>query len=88
MKLSEMDAVADAIATAITNATRPLEKRITKLEGLQLKYVGVWKHGAVYAPGQFVTEAGALWHCNYQTTARPGESSSDWTLAVKSGRDK
>lgn len=50
-------------------------------------YRGVFKDGEPYERGDLVTWAGSLWHCNKQTSAKPGEAAEDWTLAVKKGRD-
>jgi hypothetical protein len=70
-----------------------LENKITLLEAIiELKnfvYVGVFKEGRTYAPGQFATHAGGLWHCNrFHTTTKPGVGDGAWTLAVKSGRGR
>lgn len=48
-------------------------------------YCGVFKEGDTYVPGDLVTWGGSLWHCDKQTTAKPG--TDDWTLSVKKGRD-
>lgn len=51
-------------------------------------YRGVFKSDDPYHQGDTVTWAGSLWHCNVTgTKALPGDGSSDWTLAVKKGRD-
>jgi len=50
-------------------------------------YRGVYVVGKVYDTGDCVTWAGSLWHCNAETTTRPGDGSPAWTLAVKRGRD-
>ena len=50
-------------------------------------YRGVFKEGAEYQPGDTVTFGGALWHCNGPTAEKPREGATDWTLAVKKGRD-
>jgi hypothetical protein len=51
------------------------------------EYKGVFAHGD-HEEGDTVTWAGSLWHCNVTgTKALPGDGSSDWTLAVKKGRD-
>jgi len=52
-----------------------------------LRYCGVFVEGKAYDLGDAVTWAGSLWHCNAETTTRPGESSKVWTLIVKRGRD-
>lgn len=50
-------------------------------------YKGVFD-ASDYEQGDTVTWAGSLWHCNKTaTTAKPGDGSPDWTLAVKKGRD-
>lgn len=50
-------------------------------------YKGVFD-GGEYEQGDTATWAGSLWHCNKTgTKAKPGDGSSDWTLAVKKGRD-
>lgn len=48
-------------------------------------YCGVFKEADEYVPGDMVTWAGSLWHCDKATTDKPGTDS--WTLAVKKGRD-
>lgn len=51
-------------------------------------YRDVFKVGKEYDPGDTVTWAGSLWHCNEKTEDKPGEpGSKGWTLAVKKGRD-
>jgi ketosteroid isomerase-like protein len=50
-------------------------------------YKGVYKQGEINKPGDAVTFGGSLWHCNVETMEKPGDSSTDWTLAVKKGRD-
>jgi hypothetical protein len=50
-------------------------------------YRGVWVDGKSYERGDGVTWAGSHWHCNNETTDKPGEGSKDWTLTVKRGRD-
>jgi hypothetical protein len=52
------------------------------------KYQGPYQTGRTYVAGDTVSLRGCEWHCNApMTTARPGESGADWTLAVKCGRD-
>lgn len=51
------------------------------------EYKGVWSEQD-FTAHDTVTWAGSLWHCNKTaTTAKPGDGSPDWTLAVKKGRD-
>ncbi|WP_122523591.1 phage portal protein [Pseudomonas viridiflava] len=50
-------------------------------------YRGVFT-GASHTPGDTVTWAGSLWHCDEPTSDKPGElNSKGWRLAVKKGRD-
>lgn len=48
-------------------------------------YCGVFKEGDRYVPGDLVTFGGCLWHCDKETTDKPGVGA--WTIAVKKGRD-
>ncbi|MEM5403779.1 hypothetical protein [Paraburkholderia unamae] len=50
-------------------------------------YRGVYEQGRTYEPGDIVTWAGSMWHCNATTTDKPDAGSGAWTLAVKRGRD-
>jgi Carbohydrate-binding module family 5/12 len=69
-----------------------LEAKLLRLEAaLEAKncsYLGTFKEGKIYSPGQFVTHSGAMWHCNqHHMTTAPGNGHASWVLAVKSGRD-
>ena len=58
-----------------------------KLDLPVMIYRGVFAPGE-YAPGDTVTWAGSLWHCDESTHDKPGEpGSKGWRLAVKRGRD-
>ena len=50
-------------------------------------YRGVFVEEKVYERGDMVTVNGSVYHCDADTTTRPGEGSHDWTLAVKRGKD-
>jgi hypothetical protein len=50
-------------------------------------YRGVFLEDKIYERGDFVTVSGSLYHCDEDTTTRPGEGSKAWTLAVKRGKD-
>jgi hypothetical protein len=52
-----------------------------------LRYLGVFVEGKAYEPGDGVTWAGSMWHCNAATATRPGDTAKAWTLTVKRGRD-
>ena len=75
-----------AFSYDIVKALSALKARVAELEKSPINYDGVHREGKSYSRGTFVTFNGALWHANYATTAKPGNS-SDWTLAVKKGRD-
>jgi hypothetical protein len=77
----------DKLAARISELEQKVVRLEAALEHKNFTYMGVWKEGKVYAPGHFVTHAGAMWHSNtYHNRARPGDGHADWTLAVKSGR--
>jgi hypothetical protein len=63
-----------------------LERKLSEAErkGFGIRYAGVYKDGKSYEAGQFATHQGGLWHCNEDTSTRPG-TGPHWTLAVKSG---
>lgn len=48
-------------------------------------YCGVFKQGDEYFPGDIVTWGGSAWHCDKETTDKPG--TENWRLMVKKGRD-
>ena len=86
------DVLIKIIMTAIAQEVRPwiervqkLERRIEELE--QRKYVGVWKEGEIYHPGNQVTLGGSIWYCKRGCMSRPGTDPEDWQLQVKRGRD-
>lgn len=48
---------------------------------------GVFKEGNDYVTGDGVSWAGSFWIAREATTAKPGDGSTAWRLAVKRGRD-
>lgn len=50
-------------------------------------YQNVYQAGKMYEPGDVVTWAGAMWHCDKETDTKPGDENDNWTLAVKRGRN-
>lgn len=48
---------------------------------------GVYVEGKSYELGDMVTWAGSQWHCNEETSTKPGDGLKAWTLVVKRGRD-
>jgi hypothetical protein len=95
-------AVAPVIGDFIVKAVEPViaenarlsgvlaeqQKRLDELEARPvLKYCGVWAVDKVYSTGNFVTDAGSVWHAQRANAgARPGVSDA-WVLAVKKGKD-
>jgi len=72
---------------ALTAKCEALEAELKQLRGTHgLKYRGVWQPGE-YAAGSMVTRHGSIWHADRTTTSAPGDGTSDWTLAVKAGRN-
>jgi hypothetical protein len=63
-----------------------LEARIARLEtqAADFGWRGVWSENTDFKVGNFVTYAGALWHCQQPTRSRPGADST-WRLCVKNG---
>lgn len=49
-------------------------------------YRGVWTERG-YHPGDCVTWAGSVWHCERATSEKPGGAGGEWRLMVKRGRD-
>lgn len=66
-----------------------IKRRLTAVEATtkNFRYLGPWETGRKYARGNFVTLGGSIWHANTETETRPGDGASNWTLAVKHGRD-
>src|SRR5262245_13590782 len=50
-------------------------------------WMGIWTDGTGYLVGDAVTWGGSVWHCNDDTTSKPGDGAKAWTLMVKKGRD-
>jgi hypothetical protein len=82
-------ALGEFIAEKISEAVTPLRREIAELKSAQksFRYVGVWDAGAKYEAGNFVTVDGSLFHCNMETTNRPGRDVGAWTLVCKRGAD-
>ena len=68
---------------------QPLHDRIKALEARpEMKYFGVWAADKVYGTGNFVTDAGSVWHAQRASVGeRPGAGGDGWVLAVKKGKD-
>lgn len=50
-------------------------------------YKGVWSEGTGYREGNTVTFGGSGWVCMKSDTQEKPGTGSDWTLAIKKGRD-
>ncbi|WP_455424908.1 phage gp6-like head-tail connector protein [Dryocola sp. LX212] len=71
---------------AVTRASGAVETKSFSIP--TLIYRGVFKSGDVYKRGDTVTWGGSMWHCDEESTDKPGENGSKgWTLATKRGRD-
>jgi hypothetical protein len=77
----------EGIVAMIGAEIEKLRLRIEELEAQnRLKYVGPWKEGGDYLPGQLVSYGGGMWHCRAHTGTRPNKCHEAWQLAVKSSR--
>jgi len=70
-----------AVKTILTGG----KDHITKFAVPVMVYKGIWKEGT-YTKGNTVTTGGSLWHCNKDTTDKPGTSEA-WQLCAKKGTD-
>lgn len=52
-----------------------------------MRQQGVYVEGKSYVRGDVVTWGGSQWHCEAETSTKPGDGSKHWTLIVKRGRD-
>jgi hypothetical protein len=87
--------IARGVAAVMRQKITPLLERIGALEAQaaalesaqkDFGFVGVWRQGEVYRRGNFVTDAGSLWHCQkMDTRSRPGSNSVEWRLVTKNG---
>jgi hypothetical protein len=78
--------IADALIGYVQRCLAPMQERIAELERTPLRYDGPFEGEKTYQRGTFVTHGGSLWHCNHETTDRPGDTPA-WVLAVKRGKD-
>lgn len=87
MTEKQLKAMARATGELIRDVLAPYVKRIEALEAqsAEFGYKGVWRAGKTFQRGNFVTDHSSLWHCERETTSRPGEDDS-WRLAVKRGQ--
>jgi hypothetical protein len=51
------------------------------------RYQGAYASARSYRPGDVVSYDGSAWHCEVQTSSRPGDGARAWQLMVKHGRD-
>jgi hypothetical protein len=81
----ELESTLEQIGQFIGEELNKFEVRIAELEAqTTLKYVGPWRRGGNYKPGEFVSYGGGMWHCKQNTGTRPSTCPEAWTLAVKS----
>lgn len=72
------------IVFRLSSGDRKREFRFTTASAI---YRGFYRDGSTYERGDLATWNGSVWHCNVETTDKPGDGSKFWTLAVKKGRD-
>jgi hypothetical protein len=84
-----MKTVGKFVAQRIVAFVGPLNARVVELESklANFRYAGVWSEGTRYQAGNFVTHDGSLFHCNLDTTNRPGKDPVAWSLCCKRGQD-
>lgn len=88
LQLTDFDTELSEDGRLLTLSLENDEIKVThELQLPTMIYRGVFKEGAAYLPGDTVTWAGSLWHCDTETADKPGEGSKAWTLAAKKGRD-
>lgn len=73
--------------SCLLNAIVRLEARVAEIETRGVQYRGVFQSAQQYARGDLVTFDGSIYHANADTRCKPGNGSTDWTLAVKRGCD-
>ncbi|WP_442577584.1 hypothetical protein ACSBOB_18605 [Mesorhizobium sp. ASY16-5R] len=81
-----------ALEQQFAKAADPLKTLADRIEegGLRpMTYRGTFKAGTAYRPGDMVTHAGSMFHCDRATSSIPEEYGAEraWTLAVKRGKD-
>ncbi|MEQ1955318.1 hypothetical protein ABMA59_28485 [Mesorhizobium sp. CN2-181] len=81
-----------ALEQQFAKAAGPLKALADKIEAGEVKpmnYRGTFKAGTAYRPGDMVTHAGSMFHCDRATSSTPEEYGTEraWTLAVKRGKD-
>ncbi|CAN7496617.1 hypothetical protein [Mesorhizobium sp. LjNodule214] len=63
----------------------PIKARLAEMDGIGVKYCGVWQRQQAYKAGSLVTYKGGMWHANVDIKGgEPGDGKL-WTLAVKGG---
>jgi hypothetical protein len=86
LQLSDFDTELSEDGRILTLRLENEEIKVThELQLPTMIYRGVHKEGQTYVQGDTVTWAGSLYHCNAETSEKPGEGSPAWTLAAKRG---
>lgn len=83
----DMDVEFDGDRTVLLKFARGTKTKAWPLVFPYLKNQGVYIEGKSYMPGDLATWGGSMWHCNEETSTKPGDGSKAWTLVVKRGRD-
>jgi hypothetical protein len=89
MTEDEQNQLADAIGRALGIFVKELEAQINALrsEIKQFAFKGVFQEGQQYKRGNFCSQGGAIYHCEVDTSTRPGTDDKVWCLAVPRARD-
>jgi hypothetical protein len=83
---------AEVLGSILANQRREIVAELgTKIAALEARieafsFKGAWTEGKQYKQGNFVSHGGAIFHCELDTTSKPG-SGAGWVLAVARGRD-
>jgi hypothetical protein len=89
MTEEEQDKLAEAIGVALGGVVRELKAEIEGLrsEIKQFVFKGTFQENKQYRRGNFVGLGGSIYHCQADTTTRPGTDDKVWCLAVPRARD-
>lgn len=93
MTKKQLEGMAGPIVEVIKRAVTPLRADIAALQAdvaalkaePHLKYLGIWRRGTTYTPGDTITHSGSMWTCRAHTAGEPGKDFDGWQLSVKRG---
>jgi len=76
----------DSLGELVERVER-LEANVTDLADRGFKYRGYWTGGMKAKRNEAYTHNGSLWLAQYDTEDTPDQTSVDWKLIVRKGRD-